>query len=120
MRKYLLVISVIFVLSCQNQKRLDKVPKGIIPKDKMVELLVDIHLADGIIAMRKFDSRKHEYQIEGYYKYLYEKHGYNREIIDSSIRFYSRYPAEYDIIYDEVFEKLSKIESEIESEKETD
>jgi len=110
MKKLVVVCFGILFFSC-GEPELKHVPDDIIPKNHMIDLLVDIHLSDAIIATKKFQTNKHEYQIEGYYAYLYEKHGYTRQEIDSSIAFYSRYPAEYSKMYDQVLEKLSTIQT---------
>jgi uncharacterized protein DUF4296 len=99
----------IFVSQCGNKA--NNSPENIIPKGKMIELLTDIHIFDAVMSEKKYNTKKHEYQIEGYYSYLYEKHGYTRAQIDSSISFYSRDPEEYSKMYDDVLEKLSTIQS---------
>lgn len=110
MKKLIFFFIGVLFLGCGG-KELNHIPDEIIPKHHMIDLLVDIHLSDAIITTKKFQTNKHEYQIEGYYAYLYEKHGYTRQEIDSSIAFYSRYPAEYSKMYDQVLEKLSTIQT---------
>lgn len=110
MNRKILLFIIVLLLGCGGSN-FKEVPEGVIPRKRMIDLLVDIHLSDAVLVNKKFNTNKHEYQIEGYYKYLYEKHGYNREEIDSSIAFYTRYPDEYSKMYDEVLEKLNTIHS---------
>lgn len=113
MKKYTFIILIALLFGCTGNQ-LKEVPEGVIPHARMVDILVDVHIADGLLSVKKYQIKSHEYQIEGYYQFLYEKHGYTRTEIDSSIRFYSAHPDEYSKLYDEVLEKLSTIESSIE------
>lgn len=109
--KKVCILFFVFVLSACGGKKLKNIPEDIIERDKMVDILTDIHLSDAVLTTKKYQTSKHEYQIQGYYTYLYEKHGYTRAEIDSSIAFYSKYPNAYSELYDDVLEKLSTIQS---------
>ncbi|MCK4661745.1 MAG: DUF4296 domain-containing protein [Bacteroidales bacterium] len=113
MKKILKLIFIVILFSGCGQNRIRNIPEDIIPRDSMISLMVDIHLADGILSVKKFNSHKHKYQIESYYAYILQKHSYTREQYDSSVVFYSNYPEEYDIMYEEVLTELSKMEGEI-------
>lgn len=105
-----IIIVIFFMVGCSDH---NSNKECVIPPDQMVDILVDIHVADGTMAIKKFNVKKHVYQIEGYYQHIYDKHGYSRVLIDSAIGYYTQHPHEYDKIYDEVLEKLSKIESSL-------
>ena len=77
-----LVSSIIF--SCEQKHDF------IIPEDKMVDILVDIHIADGVLNTESFTYDDKSLRPENYYKNVLEKHGINRLEFDSALSQYTR------------------------------
>ncbi|MCX6256814.1 MAG: DUF4296 domain-containing protein [Bacteroidia bacterium] len=104
----MLIISVAFV-SCKKGKKI-QVTGELIPAKKMVELLVDIHLADAIAITVQRQKIGNE-PLNSLYSSVFNKHGCTRKQFENSIAYYSDHLEDYEKIYDEVIETLSKMES---------
>lgn len=83
-------------------------PKKLLSKEEMVNLLVDLHLAEaqaGFYGNRgvKLDSLAIEI-----HAYVFEKYGINKENIDSNISFYGDSPQELYQMYELALEGLSR------------
>lgn len=88
-------------------------PDNIVSEEKLVPLLVDIHLMDAYFNKEtKPHSEKYERAIQ-MYPSVFLKHGIDRAVFDSTIRFYVKYPKEFAVIYDEVLRELSIKEGEV-------
>jgi predicted ribosome quality control (RQC) complex YloA/Tae2 family protein len=82
-----------------------------ITEDKMVQLLVDIHLTDAVLSVIYRTKPKSDDATLRIYESVLKKHNTTREQFDRSIEYYSRHIEEYEKIYDKVIEELSKLES---------
>ena len=114
-RLFLLSILLSLLASCYSES--DKKPefdeKKIIPKEKMIEVLTDIHLVEGIIATTQREGVKKETYVTSYTNAVLEKHDIGIGEFEESIRYYTYHIEELDNIYEEVIIRLSKKESEV-------
>lgn len=109
----LIIVLVVFFASCGYQ---ENIPENVIPKEKMIEILVDIHLADGMFTnnnVRTFYATKDS---ANYYEMIFINHGFTRENFDTSVYYYSHNINEYNKIYIEVLNKLSERETNVKGE----
>jgi len=108
MRKLVIIlISISSLIACSSQKT----PEYVIPKDKMIDIIVDIHMTDAmmtLVQVRK-DIMK-EYSSNVYDK-IFTQYGYSRQDFDTSIYYYSFNINQYDEIYKEVLSVLSEREA---------
>jgi hypothetical protein len=111
-KKILLPFLLLIIIFSCNSNRM-KVPDYVVDEDKLVPLLVDIHLTDALLNKeRKPQKEKYDKALMMYPSVLL-KHNINRADFDSTIRFYSKYPEEFALIYDEVLRELSMREGDI-------
>lgn len=111
MKKLLLFIAVIIVvLSCKR----DPVPKDAIPRDQFVNILVDVHIAEGIYRDR-FRVKMDSIESAQLYQLVLDKYNVSEDEMFTTSIYYSRNQNEYDKIYAEVLSKISML---IEDEKE--
>lgn len=103
MRRLLLFFLYVFISSCGNGTS-----KGIIPKEKMISLLTDLHLANGYTSSLYGDSSKEK--LAATYKAVYKKYGTDSVELRKNLSYYSQRPEELVLIYKEVEKKLSKLE----------
>jgi hypothetical protein len=101
-------------MSCTHKIEEDKpVPNDLIPKEKMVDIYVDLKLMDAILAtkQRKKDQDQH---FSKYYLHnsVMEKYGITRDQFERSVEYYQRNLKVLDEIYEESITKLSKMKSE--------
>ncbi len=107
----LLLIVVLVSTSCSNNGKT-------IPPDKLVSLLTDIYLSDGLLSYppvkQKFEMKD---SILNYIDVI-NAHGYTKKDLDHTIKYYlDKDPGKLEKIYDQVLEKLIKIQSRLETEE---
>lgn len=76
----------------------------------MVKILVDMHLADGIVIASDM-----QYQLadsSAYYGAILKKYGYTREEFRAAVNSYLKSPLEFEKIYEEVIVQLKEMEKE--------
>jgi len=109
-RKYLFILILFIFISC-GKFSFRKKSSFIIPKDKLIPILVDLHLSDAVLNSPNIKSLYNKQYAEVYYDQVFELHGYTRAQFDTTIKFYSVKPSKLENIYDDVIEELSKLES---------
>jgi hypothetical protein len=113
-----LILIVVFLIasSCIGKKTaIDK--KDIIPEKELISLLVDIHLADGLLALPKIYADFSSLDSIAVYYQIIENHGYTKEIMDKTLKYYFvNDPKKLNKIYDQALGILSEMESRVESE----
>jgi len=112
-KEYSILYALAFILlsiSCNREKMV--VPEGMIQGEDFVNLLVEIHITDGIIHKKPLTRMEKEDLTFSYYPGILKKYGLNRAEFDSTIYFYAQYPDEFVKIYDEVLKILSIKETE--------
>lgn len=108
MKKYIVVLllGTILILACKSQKKL-------IPKNDLVNILVDINLANSMgndyLTKRKFP----ELDSAVLYRSIFDKYGYSKELFDTTMAYYTRHPDAFDKVYDRVIANLTKMEDEV-------
>jgi hypothetical protein len=95
----------------------EKVRKSqLIPPRDVVSILTDLYIADGLLAyppVRVLYSKKDS---TASYIEIIEKHGYTKELMDKTIRYYFiNDPKKLEKMYDEVLAGLSEIQSRLEA-----
>ena len=111
----LMIVSVIAFSGCYKKKTISG--KEFIPQEVLVDVLVDIHLVDGITNDRKF-HRRYETDSIDLLNPILNKHGVTQVMFDTTMAEYSRIPDLLDQVYNEVLIKLNVMLDENEKEKE--
>jgi hypothetical protein len=114
MTRFLLFILLIISMmagSCSGRK--SKVSKrDLIPEKKMVSILSDIYLANGLLSLHSINNRYSMLDSVNAYIQIVEKHGYTKEKVDKTMEYYFfDDPKGLNKIYDQVLGKLSEKES---------
>lgn len=108
MRNIAVLVVVLLLFSCQNR---NKTPDYVIPSDQMVQIIVDLHITDGMFTINNVRRNLAKEDSINYYDAVFDHYGYNRHDFDTSIYFYSNHIAEYDKIYEGVLNKLGEMET---------
>lgn len=106
----LLLIIVLF--SCNRIPR-----RYIIPPKKMVNVLVDIHLADGMADENMRHSSGFVLDSASLYGSVFKKYGVTRAQFDSTMNYYSEHPDDLQKMYNQVTARLKRLEDELEAEQ---
>ncbi len=107
---YLLLSACVFWLasSCHAGKK-----KWIIPEKKLVQVLIDVHLADGIGLTVPYSGQGQVVDSASLYDAVFRKHNINRAMFDSTLAFYTRRPDRLQTLYGKVNNHLSKMDSDL-------
>lgn len=99
---FLLLLSLLMLLSCDQ----DKNPPEVLSEDKMVEVLLDIHLNEGISSALpiSYDSSQALYNLLE--KELFANHGLSDSVFRESMRYYLQFPSRMDQLYERVIDSL--------------
>lgn len=84
-----------------------------IPKDELVKVLVDIHLADGTLTAKGYKVKQDSIVLHKYYNYIFLKHNTSPSAFQNTLKYYTKHPDQLDLIYVKVMEQLTTIESQI-------
>jgi hypothetical protein len=104
------------VCSCTSRKnKLDR--SGLIPEKELVSILSDLYIADGLLSLPKVQYWITPVDTLSSYNHIIEKHGYSKEIMDKTMKYYFiKNPKGLIKIYDKVLAILSEMESRTEKE----
>jgi hypothetical protein len=104
----LLLLMAILSLSCNHKRYGD-----LIPPKKFVNVLVDIHLADGIAVENMSHGKVAQLDSASLYESVFDKYGVSRTMFDSTMSFYSEHPDNFQKVYNKVTAKLKLLENEL-------
>jgi hypothetical protein len=111
------LILVLFIVSCEEETS-DR-PPHLISRDKMVGILVDIHLSDAAFQVRRYSSEQmRKFNESDIYYSVLRKHHVADSIFEKSLIYYSGKPKEYEKIYTRVINRLTEMEQEESKNKE--
>ncbi len=101
---YILLIFTLFCLSdCKKSE-----DKDIVPEDKFIDVLVDIHIADAVMSDKGLYDGSLKDVKKSYYHYVLKKHNLSRQSFDKSLEYYSQHGEVYVKMYDKVIDKISE------------
>jgi hypothetical protein len=112
----IIILISIFAGSCSGRKnKLDR--RNLIPEKELVSILADIYTADGLLTITKVQQWFPSIDTLSSYFYIIEKHGYSKETLDKTMKYYFiKNPKGLIKIYDQVLAVLSEMESLAEKE----
>lgn len=91
---------IIFFASCST----DRVPDGIIKQDSMINVLTDIHLADGYASANYADSSRQK--VAEMYQAIYKRYHTDSLHVKESVLYYARHPDKMQLMYEKVTANL--------------
>jgi hypothetical protein len=112
----LLLLVLVFLSGCLNKKEISG--KAFVPQEVLVDVLVDIHLVDGITNDRRFYRRYSQVDSIDVLGPILEKHHITLQEFDTTMYAYSRHPELLDQVYSEVLRKLNIMMDENDQEEE--
>jgi len=112
---YFALFLIVILFSCKPENQQLK-PDKLIPHEKMIPLLVDIHIADAVLTKGHYKVKADTSRKLSLYNSIFLKYKITRKQFDESIAYYTGNPLEMEDIYDKVLEEFSKKESEVDKE----
>jgi hypothetical protein len=113
---FLLLFLSVIPPGCSREKQI--AGSAFIPREVLVDVLVDLHLVDGITNDRKFYRRYEGVDSIDVLGPILEKHGVSRQMFDTTLYEYSRNPELFDQVYNDVLMKLDILLDENDQEEE--
>ncbi len=111
-RKLLFILISIMIASCGE--KLMEAPENIIPKEKMIEVLSDMAIANSAKNSNVTIIRDNEIDPTAF---VFKKHGIDSVSFVASDRYYASLPSEYESIYTAVELRLTEKKQELEDAK---
>ncbi len=90
------------LLACNRKK----VPDNVMPKDKMVNVLVDMHLADAVLSRVNNQDTMLMMASSKYYL-IFKKYGIDSAKFTRSLKYYNYQPDEFAKLYAQVVDSLN-------------
>ncbi len=113
----LIILIIFFHYSCGQKKEVP--PPYVIPKERLIFLLVDYHLAQGITNSYSFRERTKNIERINLCDSVIIAHGYTRAQFDSTLQYYSARVEEFDRIYERVVTELNRLQARTEEKKQS-
>jgi hypothetical protein len=110
---FILIALSLIISSCESRRsKLDR--KNLIPENELVHVLTDLYLTDGLMAIPRINMKYSPLDSSSTYIHIIEKHGYTKETLDKSLKYYFiKNPKKLIKIYDMVLGILSEMESRV-------
>jgi hypothetical protein len=106
----------LFLSSCKQEDQA-KSPKDLISEDKMVSIMVDMHIVETASNLKVFPPDSAQQMYHDYFESIYLTHGVTKSGFDSSLYYYATQTDQMNVIYDRILENLSEMESQVNSDQ---
>ena len=114
MKRSLILLTILLVLACESKVNYKK-PDHLIPRDTMIDLLYDMHLAVGTTNLM---NKKRE-KDRNYMSLVFEKYGIDSTRFKISNIYYTSQAVEYEEMFEEVERRLEELHNQYESERDS-
>jgi hypothetical protein len=104
-----ILVTAFLVMACEDHDV--HLPEGYLPQEKMVDLMVDIHLVEGARSGNLLLGDTNA--LPDYYAHIYKKYGLTAEAFKENFYWYAQNPTEMKAVYEEVIVALNKLEEEV-------
>lgn len=114
MNRSIPIISLLFLFlySCtQPEQKFQK--SELIPAKDLVQVLYDLHMADGLLSLSEVRDDYIDMDSLGQYLSILTSHGYSIEQFNNTIEYYSSDPEALSKIYEKVIIQLNELEVEV-------
>lgn len=109
------VLLIIALASC-NDEVVPK-PKHLIKENQMIDMLVDIHLAEATYNKFRYDTIMRDNSSVNFYYAVLDKYNVQDSVFEQSFIYYASVPKNFDKMYRKVTSKLSEMEQELSGRK---
>lgn len=110
--KNILILFLVLLLSCSEKTEGVSIPKDIIQKEAMAELLADVQYIEAADAKKIIGIKSRE-EVYLYYKETFDQHETTQEQFEKSLSFYESHPLILQEIYEDVITILSERKAQI-------
>ncbi|HET8829143.1 MAG TPA: DUF4296 domain-containing protein [Pelobium sp.] len=104
-RLILLIAIVLFYVGCLQ----DNLPNGLIEKDKMINVMLDMQLTDAILN-QVYNNDTMKMHAHSRFNYIFKKYEIDSAAFTNSLKYYSKDPTELDSMYTLVSDSLIRLQ----------
>ena len=108
------LLLIILSSGCNEKKQVRG--DDIVPREVLIQMMVDMHLIDGITNDVKYYRKYNPNDSIDLYGQVFDEHGYSRVTFDSTLKEYARYPYLLDELYNDVMMKLNLLQDQLNQE----
>ena len=112
MKRYFLIISAILFLGCIHKKE-KNANFNIIPKQEMIQILVDVELAESAIVIEQSRNKNIDIFSTYYYDSVFKKYKISRKQFEENLKYYAKKDDDFNEIFTQVINILSRKQSEV-------
>lgn len=113
----LLLTSLFLMPACSNEAPINTADfdyTAPIEREKMIDIMIDIHLAEALANNTKLKREGVELKSIGqYYEDIFKVHQIDQEKFTMAFEYYTQRPNEFDLMYEELIDKMSKMQAEV-------
>ena len=113
---FLLCFPLLMLVSCKEGGIFSNRPKDVLPKSQLVDLLVDLNIADSkfraVPSIIRFNDTVRNYYRQGYTS-IFRKYNTSPDGFKATLTYYSQKPDVMKEILDEVIAKLAEMETSL-------
>lgn len=109
-----LLMLIMMFMACSSED----VPEGVLTRDQMVPIFLDVYLAEGKVNNLKVKRDSSLALFEIYEQLIFEKHNVSDSIYRLSMSYYYDHPDQLEMIYETVLDSLNLLEKRLEEKKE--
>lgn len=110
MKKALVILAMIALTFNACDKEVYPKPRPLIKEKQMINMLVDIHLAEATFNHMRYDSIIRNSSSVNFYYSVLQKYEVADSVFEKSFVYYASNPRNFEKMYREVMNKLSEIE----------
>ncbi len=114
--KGIIIAFIVFAFVSCDQEAIEK-PRHLIKEKQMINMLVDIHLAEATYVKMQGDSIVRKSSSANFYYSVLAKYDVPDSVFEKSFLFYASSPKNFEKMYREVMNKLSETEQEFSGRK---
>ena len=107
-KKILILLTCVLLFSCESENQEVIIPEGILPKQKMAVVIVEISMMDAYLNQRGLNSYEQREELAKHYKIIFDKHQILKDEFDKSFEFYSKHPDLLHEVYTEGLNEVSR------------
>jgi hypothetical protein len=112
MKHYIYIILILFAAFGCDKPAYEK-PVKLIKEKQMIQMMVDIHLAEAVFNTRRHtDSLLMKTKAEDYYYSVLEKYQVPDSVFEKSFVYYASNPKNFEKMYRQVMNQLNEMEQE--------
>ncbi len=106
-----LLFSIILLSLCGCTQFQDQKPTDLIPEDRMIQIMVDIHVADALVEQKYGPTNPNRPLTNALYTRIYKNYAISPDQFRTSYRYYESHPEAMDRMYTQIITELSKKEA---------